>query len=193
MTSPRGSGATRRDAPTHLVLLRGVNVGGKNSLPMVAFSALLRDAGAIEVRTYLQSGNALVRVTSAVARTLQAELTGLIAERNGLSIPAMLFTASELREAAAAHPLAPKDADPRTLHVAFLAAEPATGAGRLLDPARSPPDRFTLRGRLLYLSLPNGVGRTRFTSDYLDRALGTVCTIRNWRTVRALAALAGGA
>jgi uncharacterized protein (DUF1697 family) len=122
---------------------------------------------------------------------LPSSLAALLEARHGLRVPVVLLTASELGEAARGHPLAAARVDPRALHVAFLSAQPSKESARSLDPTRSPPDAFALRGRILYLSLPNGVARTRFTSDYLDRTLGTICTLRNWRTVGELAALAG--
>ena len=81
-----------------------------------------------------------------------------------------------------------KERDPATLHVAFLSEQPSAAAAAKLDPNRSPPDAFMLDGRELYLSYPNGSGRSRLTLDYLERCLGVQATARNWRTVQRLAA-----
>ena len=61
-----------------------------------------------------------------------------------------------------------------------------------LDAHRSPPDRFMVRGREIYLHCPNGLGRTKLTNQYFDSRLSTVSTVRNWRTVLKLLELAGG-
>jgi uncharacterized protein (DUF1697 family) len=61
-----------------------------------------------------------------------------------------------------------------------------------LDPNRSPSDEMIVRGREIYLSCPNGIGRTRITNAYLDATLATTSTLRNWRTVQTLARMAGG-
>jgi uncharacterized protein (DUF1697 family) len=175
-----------------VALLRGLNLGGKNRLPMKALKATFEEAGCRDVRTYIQSGNVLFAVPAARARGLATRLTGLVAARHGLRVPVVLRSVEALRAAVRGNPLLEGGADPATLHVAFLAEPPAPAAAAALDPGRSPPDAFALVGGELFLSFPNGMARTRLTSDYLDRTLGTTCTVRNWRTVVALVGLAGG-
>jgi uncharacterized protein (DUF1697 family) len=178
-----------RAAATHVVLLRGVNVGGRNRLTMEALARLLEAAGGRGVRTYVQSGNAVFSAGAAVARRVPAELARRLEEALGLQVPVVVRAAEELRELVRRNPFPQGAADPRRLHVAFLAEAPSPAAARALDPARSPPDAFAVRGREVYLWLPNGVAGTRLTNDYLDRTLGTVSTIRSWRTVLALEGL----
>ena len=74
-------------------------------------------------------------------------------------------------------------------------AKPAAANAARLDPKRSPGDAFELRGRDLYLHLPNGVAKTKLTNDYFDRTLATVATVRNWNTVGKLVEMSsrGGA
>lgn len=174
-------------ADTHVVLLRGVNVGGKNRLPMEALVAMLEALGCSQARTYIQSGNAMVKASQAVARRLPTALSARLEERLALRVPVVLRSAAELREVASrGHPFA-GEADPARLYVAFLADAPKAAAVKALDPQRSPPDRLLLGGREVYLCFPGGSARSRITSEYLDRTLGTVSTWRNWRTVQALA------
>ncbi len=73
----------------------------------------------------------------------------------------------------------------------FLKDVPTAGQVSQLDPDRSPPDQFAVRGREIYLLMPNGMGRTKLTNEYFDRKLGTVSTVRNWRTVMKLSGLMG--
>jgi uncharacterized protein (DUF1697 family) len=65
----------------------------------------------------------------------------------------------------------------------FLAKPPAPTAIEKLDPDRSPPDDFELKGREIYLRYPNGSGRSKLTIDYFERILGTPATARNWNTI----------
>ena len=78
-----------------------------------------------------------------------------------------------------------------TVHVGFLANKPKAATVARLDPDRSPGDEFSVLGREIYLNLPNGVARTKLTSAYLDKTLGTTVTLRNWKTTRKLAELLG--
>ncbi len=173
----------------HLALLRGVNVGGKNKLPMRDLTTLFEGAGASEVVTYIQSGNVVFVAAdpAAVARAVERA----IAERFGFEVPLVVRTAAELaatvRFALGAPPLAQSL---ESLHVMFLREEPQAAQVSTLEPMRSPPDTFLVQGREIFLVLPNGAARTRLTNAYFDAKLRTVSTGRNWRTVLALHELA---
>lgn len=173
-----------------VALLRGINVGGKNKLPMSALVELCEQSGCRDVRTYIQSGNVVFQASPAARKRLPTALAAAITERFGYQVPVVVRSAAELSEVAKRHPLHDRRADPKTLHVAFLAAKPTAVQAAALDPNRSPPDRFLLQGRDLYLCCPNGMARTKLTNAYLDRTLGTVSTVRNWNTVLTLAELA---
>jgi uncharacterized protein (DUF1697 family) len=178
----------RATARTWVALLRGINVGGKNKLPMAALAALFAEAGAGEVRTYIQSGNVVYR--AAAGEAIAATVGERIAARHRLTVPIVVRAGAELAEVARNHPFAARAVDDKALHVLFLAARPPAQKIAALDPQRSPDDEFAVVGREIYLWLPNGMARTRLTNDYFDRALATTSTARNWRTVRTLAALA---
>jgi uncharacterized protein (DUF1697 family) len=178
-----------RRAATHVVLLRGINVGGRNRLPMSARGALLEEAGCSDVRTSVQSVTAAFRAPARTAARLPRELTERLAAQHGLEIPVVLRTAAELERVARANPFLARGVDPARLHVAFLAARPTPTAVASLDPGRSPPDELAVDGGEIYLHLPNGVARTRITNAWLDARLATTSTVRNWRTVQELVAL----
>jgi uncharacterized protein (DUF1697 family) len=173
-----------------VALLRAVNVGGRNRVPMAELRSALEDAGLRNVSTVLQSGNVVFDGPGgedAAASTIRTT----IVEAFGLEVGVSVRTAAELRRVVSGNPfLGGGDRpDPATLHVAFLDAKPAAPDAARLDPERSPPDAFALRGREVYLSYPNGSGRSRLTLGYLETTLGVQGTARNWRTVERLAAL----
>ncbi len=176
---------------THVALLRGINVGGKNRLGMTDLSALVREAGGRDVKTLIQSGNVVFSAPARVASTFDEALTRAISARFGLSVPVIVRTVDELGRVAGAHPLAREGLGPKHLHVGFLARDPASDRVARLDQGRSPPDSFAVRGREVYLACPNGMGRTKLTNAYFDATLGSISTFRNWNTVLALAELAG--
>ncbi len=167
----------------HAALLRGINVGGKNKLPMATLVGMFTQADCAEVRTYIQSGNVVFLATPAAAKHTAHLVARQIREQFGFQTPIVLRTADELRRIAANNPFLPSDADVKTLHVVFLAERPDKRRTAALDADRSPGDAFCAVGREVYLHLPNGVARTRFTNNYFDAALGTVSTMRNWRTL----------
>ena len=183
---------TPGSAELYVLLLRGINVGGKNRLPMKDLVALATELGGREVRSYIQSGNLVYRATPALASRLPDLLRRQLAERFGLTVPLVERRGDELVAVAGTNPFLDGGADPDHLHVAFLAATPAAAQAAALDPKRSPGDRFLLRGRDLYLHCPQGLARTKLTNDYLDAKLATVSTVRNWRTVLALRSMVLG-
>lgn len=174
---------------TAVALLRGINVGGKNKLPMADLSAMFAEAGCTHVSTYIQSGNVVFDASSSVYALLPGAIPARIRKRFSFDAPVVLRTAAELAAVPRKSPyLAAAGDDIRALHVMFLVDLPEKEAIAALDPKRSPGDSFAVVGRDVYLHLPNGVGRTKLTNAYFDAKLATVSTVRNWRTVLELIA-----
>ncbi len=176
----------------YVALMRGINVGGKNKLAMKDLVAIFEDAGGRDVVTYIQSGNVVFRATDAQAARVPARVAKVIASRFGYETPVVLRSASEVAAVAAKNPFLRAGAPPEALHVMFLADAPPAAAVASLDPSRSPPDAFEVRGREIFLHCPNGVGRTKLTNAWFDAKLRTVSTARNWKTVLELVRLSGG-
>jgi uncharacterized protein (DUF1697 family) len=102
----------------------------------------------------------------------------------------VLRTAEQLAAAVRDNPLS--GIPPEMLYLYFLAGQPDAARVAQLDPNRSKPDAFIVRGREIYLHLPNGAGRTKLTNAYFDAKLAVISTARNWRTVLKLLELMGG-
>jgi len=195
MSARKVSRKTARATATgdcHVALLRGINVGGKNLVPMKELKLLFERAGCADVETYIQSGNVVFRAPMKVVRGLAATMAAAIERRFGLRVPVVLRTAAELGEVIRANPFDASTIEGRLLYVAFLADAPAQERRARLDQQRSPGDRFELRGREVYLHLRNGAATTKLTNDYFDRTLATISTARNWNTVRKLFDMVGG-
>lgn len=170
----------------HVALLRGINVGGKNKLPMTTLVTLFEAAGCTDVRTYIQSGNVVFRAPATTVAGLPARIAAAISRDTGLAVPVVMRSAPELAAIARANPFLGRDATTEALHVMFLADRPTPAAVSSLDPARSPPDEYAVIGREIYLRCPDGVARSKLTNAYFDSRLATVSTARNWRTVTTL-------
>jgi uncharacterized protein (DUF1697 family) len=171
---------------SHLALLRGINVGGKNPLPMKELVRMFDAAGCRNVRTYIQSGNVIFDAPAGAPKVGQI-ISASIEKRFGYRIPVILRTPTQLRKTIGANPFLKAGADAKALHVYFLAETPKPPAVASLDPARSAPDAFHVLEQEIYLHLPNGMARTKLTNAYFDSKLSTVSTARNWATVLKLA------
>lgn len=174
----------------YVALLRAVNVGGRNRLPMSDLVAMFEEAGCREVRTYIASGNVVYSATRACAERVPRAVARAIKERFGFESPVIVRTGAEMAAAAREHPHADGAAAEKLLHVMFLEGTPAPERIRALDPRRSPGDEFEVRGREVYVRYAQGAGETKLTNTCLEKALGTAGTMRNWRTVRKLAEMA---
>lgn len=173
--------------PAYAALLRGINVGGHNKVAMADLRALCGELGLGDVTTYIQSGNVVFSSARTDAGVLAGELEGAIAGAFGFGVPVVVRSAADLDAVAASNPFVRRGRDPSVLSVGFLSDLPAPDAVRALraDPLASPPggDEFELVGQEVFLHHPNGYGRSKLTNSYFDRRLGTMMTVRNWRTV----------
>jgi uncharacterized protein (DUF1697 family) len=175
-----------------IALLRGINVGGRNRLPMKDLREIFREIGCEDVRTYIQSGNVVYRPSAPVADSVSTAVSEALVDRFEIQVPVVVRTASELDRIVKANPFLESTPDTHPLHVGFLLERPDPDRVENLDPDRSPPDEFVVAGAEVYLRLPNGVGRSKLTSRYFDTRLRTTITIRNWRTVVTLLDMARG-
>jgi uncharacterized protein (DUF1697 family) len=169
-------------APLSVALLRAVNVGGHNKVPMAELRALCAALGWRDVSTYVQSGNVVFRADDPHPG---AALRVAIAERFDVQTPVIVRTHAALQQAAAAIPPGFTD-DPKKLHVLFLDGAPDPAVAAALDTERYAPDRFAVDGDRVYLHFPNGAGQSKLNLKWLERALGATGTARNLRTVHAL-------
>ncbi len=164
-----------------LALLRGVNVGGARSLPMSDLERAFRAAGARAAASVIQSGNVIFEADD--SETVAAEAAATIAAAFGFRPAMILRSAASWRKMVDANPFLAAGRPGDGLHVACLAGAPAPSRAQRLDPEALAPDAFVLAGADVYLWLPNGVARANLTNARLDKAFGTVSTLRNWRTV----------
>lgn len=174
--------------PTWIVFLRGINVGGKNKLPMQALTADLEAIGCADVRTYIQSGNAVVRSSQRSAGRLRAAIAERLEAEHGFAPGVQVLTAAEFRAAIGANPFPEAAPDPKSLHAYFLAKKPKAADLDGLARLQGATERFVVTDRVFYLHAPDGVGRSKLAAS-VERLLGVETTARNWRTVLALADL----
>lgn len=173
----------------YVALFRGINVGGKNSLPMQDLRDILSSLGCESVRTYIQSGNA-VFTSAAKAGKLAVEIKAAIDNRFGIAPEVLLLTSRRLKTIAGENPFKDAENDPKFLHVFFLARAAEKADLDTLNDARALSERFSLTDKALYLHAPDGIGRSKLAAK-VERCLGVITTGRNWKTVSKIIELAG--
>ena len=169
----------------YIALIRGINVGGSHLLPMKDLKLLFEQHGCDEVKTYIQSGNVVLRSTDANAGHLARRVTAAVAKARGFEPRLLLLTRTEFERAAAGNPFPEASANPQSVHLFFL-AEPAKAADlKSMNALKTATERFALKGRVLYLHTPDGIGSSKLAAK-MERLLGVAATARNWRTVTTL-------
>ncbi len=171
-----------------VALLRGINLGARNRVPMAGLRDVVEQQGCERVRTHIASGNVLFEKAARSRTKLAADLEAAVAAAFGVEAAVVLRTFDELATVAAARPLG-EDTD--GLHVTFLVATPSAAAVKRLRELDIAPDEVAVVGSDVYLRYPNGVQGARLGGALLERTLGIAGTARNWRTVTKLAELAG--
>jgi uncharacterized protein (DUF1697 family) len=156
---------------------------------MAELREALKDAGFGEARTYLQSGNIVVRDKARPAAVAE-RCEKLIAERFNLEIPVIVRTDDQLAEVVKTNPLKKVAADPKRYQVTFLASEPSDEVVERLSALKAKPERFTHIGRELYSWHPDGAARSKLWNALAGKKLGVLATARNWTTVANLSAMA---
>jgi len=168
---------------TYVALFRGINVGGKHALPMKELVSILEDLGAKEVKTYIQSGNAVFAGPDKNTATLANKISQEIKNRRGFEPHVLLLTMKEFERAMKKNPFpGPAEDSPQTLHAGFLASKPKNPNLKSLEGLKSNSERFRLVDNVFYVHAPDGIGRSKLAGG-AEKLLGVPMTDRNWRTV----------
>jgi uncharacterized protein (DUF1697 family) len=179
--------STTRGGTRYVALLRGINLGKARQVDMTRLREVLTARGHGDVRTHLRSGNAVL--DSPLSETaLAADLTEAISDEFGFDVPVVVRTGKELAAVVASDPFKKLATDPARYLVTFMAEEPPKDKVDALPEADV--GDYLVRGRELYLWLPDGIQNTPLASWKWDQLLGIPGTARNWNTVTKLAELA---
>jgi uncharacterized protein (DUF1697 family) len=173
----------KKDVTGFVALLRGVNVGGNNAIPMSALCSLCNEIGYGNVQSYIQSGN-LVFSTAGSQPALEAELEAGIERHFGLSIPVVVRAAVDWRAYVQNNPFPEASrSEPNRVMLALSKRPPKLNAARDLCERATNGEPVIQAGDALLIHFPGGVGKSKLTPSLLDRVVGSSVTMRNWRTV----------
>jgi uncharacterized protein (DUF1697 family) len=199
-SQPHITGTLQNDGmASHLALLRGINVGGRNKVPMAELREVVTSLGHTGVTTYIQSGNVLFITpesdTAKLASALEEAITGAF----GIWASVVVLSRDELGRVLDSNPYR-DEPNPKLVHVVFLNAElPSDLLGRIraaesAAAAKGGRDTVAAIGPALYLHTPDGFG-TSDLAQVLFRIIGPpgkngiAATARNWATATKLLSL----
>ncbi len=172
-----------------IALFRGINVGGNNMLPMKSLAALIEEIGGAHVKTTIQSGNVVFQDAGSDAASLSKRIEAAVLKKHGFAPRVLVITRSELEKAARANPFREAEAEPQSLHLAFLSEQPKNPDLAGLNAVKRDDEAFVLDGKIFYLHTPGGAGQSKLAGRY-EKLLGVAATARNWNTVMKLREMA---
>ncbi|MCK8434984.1 DUF1697 domain-containing protein [Streptomyces sp. D2-8] len=178
---------------TYAALLRGINVGGSRKVPMADLRTLLAGLGHDDVRTYLQSGQAVFSAGHGSEESLADEIAQAIDKRFGFGVDVIVRDHAYLRAVADACPFPAADLEAKQLHVTYFSTPVTADRFAEIDQDAYLPEEFRLADRALYLYAPNGLGRSKL-AEHLSKPRinkGVIATTRNWNTVVKLVEMTG--
>lgn len=168
----------------YAAFLRGINVGGHRKLPMAELRSAMEGLGFAEVATYVASGNLVFSCAATDRSGLTASIETLIADTWGYrDVPVVLRTHAELAEAFAASPHLDSGVEPKHRFLALLSAPPDRALLAATDFDALSPDVFTVEGDHAHVLLRTGAAKSKLTTNYLEKKLGVITTLRNHNTV----------
>ena len=183
--------------PTHVALLRGINLAGRNRVAMAALREVVEGLGHTDVATYIQSGNVVFTSAETDPSTLAAELEEAIGDQLGVRSRVVVRSCQELAQVVADNPF-DGEGNPKLVHAVFwhgpLGPEEldAVAAAQQQSRELGSRDQAQVVGTTLYLHTPDGFGRSELAARLTKLAGGrTAGTARNWATVRKLLAMCG--
>lgn len=165
-----------------VALFRGINVGGRNRLPMKSLVAIFDQLGCTNVKTFIQSGNAVFQSPSLTEQALERKIQAAVNQKHGFEPAIMLFPAELFVAAAVANPFPDAELEPKTLHLFFLGAQVTAVDDEKIEELKNATERYQIVDNVFYLHAPDGIGRSKLAAG-VERCLGVPVTARNWRTV----------
>ncbi len=172
-----------------IALLRGINVGGRNKLPMAELRETCAALGWTGVRTYIQSGNIVFEASGRTA-VLEEALEKAIAARFGFQPAVMVRSAAQATQLAEANPFRKESAkEPHWVLIGLAKQALKAAAAEAIEAKGRAGERVAEAGGALWFHYPAGVGTSKLTPALIDRAAGSPVTARNWRTLTTLIAM----
>ncbi len=171
---------------TYIALLRGINVGGRNILPMKDLVGTLEGMGCEKIKTYIQSGNVVFQSKKKQSTKIAGEISSKILKSHGFEPKVLLLEIAELLDAIENNPFETEDG--KALHFFFLDSHPKYPDLERLMAVKSKSEEFSLNKNIFYLYAPDGIGRSKLAAK-VEQSMGVPVTARNLNTVSKLIAL----
>jgi len=166
---------------TYIVLLRGINVGGHKKVPMADLRELLKTSGFESVKTYIQSGNIILRTLEENRIKVENKIQKAIQDHFGFEVPVIAKTRDELKLIFDTCPFSEAEKTHSYFILLHKIPEP-----ELVDAVANisfDNETFHILKDCLYFYSSVGYGRTKFNMNTFEKKLKVAATSRNYKTM----------
>ena len=178
--------------PTHLALLRGINVSGQKLIKMEELRRDLEGVGFSNVRTYIQSGNVFVTTDEADGNLVANQIRVTILNSFGHDVPVLIIGKEDLKACLERNRFLDEEGvDLKKLYVSFISAEVPEQMVTQLNLNFIEPDKIQLDGRRIYLKYHSSPANTKLDNKWIEKSMNVISTTRNWNTVNKMLAMFG--
>ncbi|HLF64066.1 MAG TPA: DUF1697 domain-containing protein [Saprospiraceae bacterium] len=167
----------------YIAIIRGINVGGHNNVNMKVLREALEHAGFKDVRTYIQSGNVILRSHLRKIESIETSLSKLLKASFDVNVPVIVRNEQEWERTVKRNSYLKSTDDHTKLLVTFLSETPSSADVKATSLFRFPHDEFVIDGKDIYLFCKDGYGKSDIPNTFFEKHLKVTGTTRNWRTV----------
>lgn len=171
---------------TYIVLFRGINVGGKNILPMKDLKDTLTRVGFEAIKSYIQSGNLILQSAEIKASKIAQQICLAVEKNFSFSPTVLVLDIRGLQKAINNNPFSTEDG--KRLHFYFMDSKPKNPDLKVIAELKIESEQYELKDNVFYLFAPQGIGRSKLAAR-IERAMGVPATARNWNTVSKLSSM----
>lgn len=168
---------------TYIVLLRGINVSGQKKIKMADLKKFLEDIGFKNVRTYIQSGNIIFEYKKTSQTDLANKIKNEIQKQYSFEVPTLVLTSDCIKNILDNSPWG-KDKNTDQMYFTLLGKQTLSENIIKIKKENYLPDKFLIDGKVIYLYLPNGYGKTKLNNNFFEKRLKVQATTRNWNTLK---------
>ncbi len=168
---------------TYIIILRGINVSGKNKLPMQELRELLNQLQFKDVQTYIQSGNIILK-SEENKISIAKKIKEGIENQFGYDVPVLVKEIEEWKNAIENNPY--KNVEEKQQYFTFLSEKPEIETVEV----NAKEDEYEIIDDVVYVNAVGGYGKTKLNNNFFEKKLKVTATTRNLKTTLKLLTLA---
>jgi len=171
----------------YIALLKGINVGGHKKVPMAELRELLTKSGFKDVKTYIQSGNVILRSTEKNIQKIEKQIKAAIFNHFGFEVSVLVKTKEDLKRIFNDCPFS--EDKKKASYFMMLHEIPDDALVKIASEKVYDGEAYKIIKNCIYYYSAKGFGKSKFNVNFFERKLETFATARNYNTMVKLLSL----